>query len=67
MEMIRVRSSAIAAIGYDARTNTLFVIFTSGPKTYSYFGVPQSVYEGFINSNSHGEYFDLYIRDRYHG
>lgn len=65
MEMEPVRSEAIAAVGYDPQTMQMAIRFTSGDRTYTYFGVPQSVYDAFMSAPSMGHYFDSYIRDRY--
>lgn len=62
--MIPVRSSAIAAVGYDPNTRRMQIRFTSGG-TYTYCGVPQSVYDGLMSASSVGTYFDRVIRDRY--
>jgi hypothetical protein len=66
MNMISVRSSAIAAVGYDPNMRLLRIRFTSGADIYDFCGVPQQVYEGLISAHSMGSYYDRYIRDRYH-
>ncbi|QXX78985.1 KTSC domain-containing protein [Alcaligenes faecalis] len=63
--MIPVLSSAIAAVGYDPNTKRMQIRFTSGGITYTYCGVPQSVYDGLMSAPSKGTYFDRVIRDRY--
>ncbi len=62
--MPHVDSTAIAQINYDAMSHDLDVTFTTG-RIYSYFDVPRSVYTGFVNAPSHGEFFNRRIRDRY--
>lgn len=64
MEMIRVSSDAISAIGYDAETMRMRVRFTSG-STYSFCGVPAHVHESFMRSMSEGSYYNNHIRGRY--
>jgi hypothetical protein len=59
-----VASSAIQSIEFDELTNRLRITFTSG-KTYTYYAVPRSVYEGFLNAPSKGEFFNEYIKDQY--
>lgn len=59
-----VSSSNIDAIAYDASSSTLYVRFNSGT-TYSYSGVPQSVYNGLMTAASHGSYLANHIKDRY--
>ncbi|MBW9336225.1 KTSC domain-containing protein [Herbaspirillum sp. RU 5E] len=65
MNMQPVRSSAIAAVGYDPSKRELFIQFTSHPKIYTFVGVPITVYTDFMNSTSKGRYYDLFIKDRY--
>lgn len=64
MEMIRVNSSAIDAIGYDPNTQQMRIRFKHGG-TYSFCRVPQSIFDGFLSSSSKGTYYDRHIRDRY--
>jgi hypothetical protein len=64
MEMIRVNSSAIHAVGYDAESGRMTIRFTSG-KVYDFCGVPQHVYASLMSAASKGTYFNAYIKDRY--
>lgn len=64
MEMIRVSSDAISAIGYDAETMRMRVRFTSG-SAYSFCRVPAHVFESFMRSASKGSYYNNHIRGRY--
>jgi hypothetical protein len=59
-----VTSSAIQSIEFDDLTNLLQITFTSG-KTYTYYAVPRSVYERFLNAPSKGTFFNEYIKDQY--
>jgi len=61
MNMIPVKSSNIASIGYDENTNTLRVSFLNG-SLYDYHSVPESLYNGLMNAASHGGYLDAYIK-----
>lgn len=63
--MIPVHSSAISAVGYEPTTKQLRIRFTSGGPTYTFCGVPQSVYEGLMSAPSKGTYYTNHIRDRY--
>ncbi len=65
MEMIPVRSSAIAAVGYDPNTGRMKIRFTSQGTTYDFCGVPQHIYNGLMAAASKGTYYDRVIRDRY--
>lgn len=64
MEMVRVNSSAITAVGYDPATNRMKITFKQG-KAYDFCRVPLNVYQGLINAPSKGGYFDRVIKDRY--
>jgi hypothetical protein len=59
-----VSSSAIREIEFDELTHRLYITFTSG-KTYTYYGVPRSVYERFAHAASKGAFFNDFIKDRY--
>ncbi|WP_083856385.1 KTSC domain-containing protein [Reyranella massiliensis] len=62
--MIEVRSSTIAAVGWNSDTSTLRVAFKSRA-SYDYAKVPKGVYEAFLNAASKGRYFAQNIRDKY--
>lgn len=63
--MIRVISSNIAAVGYDAQSSVLFVRFHSGARVYSYRGVPASVYRAFLAAPSKGRFLAQFVKGRY--
>ena len=62
MEMFKVNSSIISAIGYDG-TN-IEVDLLDGTK-YKYFTVPQSVFVKLLNTQSKGTYWNKYIKPFY--
>lgn len=64
IEMRPVKSSNLAEVGYDASTETLKVKFKSG-LTYTYSGVPYTVYYAFSKAASLGSYFYYNIRTSY--
>lgn len=64
MDMIRVSSSAIIAIGYDPSTRRMKIQFVEG-HTYDFCGVPESVFSGLLRASSKGTYYNDHIRDRY--
>jgi hypothetical protein len=64
MRRIPVRSSVIAAIGYDTETAVLEVEFRSGD-VYRYFAVPPSVHKALLEAESPGAYFNKHISDHY--
>lgn len=64
MDMIRVSSDAISAIGYDPATGRMRIRFTSG-SSYDFCRVPPDVHERFMRSSSKGSFYNDYIRGRY--
>ena len=64
MTLQSVNSSNIAAVGYDASSQTLTIEFRSGG-TYEFYDVPEGVYVAFLKASSHGRYFQSEIRGRY--
>jgi len=64
MEMIRVISSAIRAVGYDQSTQRMRITFEQG-HSYDFCSVPLHVYEGLMSASSKGAYYNDHIRDQY--
>lgn len=64
MKLTTVESSMIHAVGYDAETQTLEVIFNSGG-IYHYEDVPLEEYEGLLDADSKGRYMRAHIIDVY--
>jgi len=64
MERQSVDSSMIAAIGYDAETQTVEVEFKRGA-IWQYEGVPAPVYQAMMESESIGKYFNAEIKGQY--
>lgn len=64
MDMIRVTSSAISAIGYDPASMRMKIQFVQG-HTYDFCHVPAHVFQGLLNAVSQGRYYNDHIRDRY--
>jgi len=62
--MQSVKSSNIAAVGYDAASHTLAVRFTSGA-TYHYEGVSPQTHAALLAAKSIGAYFARSIRRRH--
>lgn len=65
MEMIRVSSRAISAVGYDHGTQQMRIRFVQGD-TYAFCRVPQDVFDGLLSAGSKGTYYNRHIRDKYH-
>lgn len=64
MKLTSVESSMIHAVGYDAKTRTLEVVFNSG-RTYCYEDVPREVYKELMEADSKGSYLRDCIIDCY--
>jgi hypothetical protein len=64
MERTPVVSTDLRSVGYDPNSQTLEVEFNAG-SVYQYAGVPQSEYDGLMNADSKGRYFNANIRNRY--
>ena len=56
-----VESSNLASVGYDVNSSILEVEFNNGG-IYQYSNVPSRVYEGLMNADSHGSYFDKNVK-----
>jgi KTSC domain len=61
MSRTPVSSSNLASVGYDQTTQTLEVEFLHGG-VYQYSDVPSAVYDGLMTADSHGSYFDRYVK-----
>lgn len=64
MEMIRINSSAIAAVGYDPDAARMKITFVQG-HTYDFCRVPSHIFEGLLKARSKGTFYNDHIRDRY--
>lgn len=61
MERKKVNSTSLAAVGYDPEQKILEIEFHD-QRIYHYFGVSEELYTGLMAAESHGKYFDLYIK-----
>ncbi len=66
VEMKPVKSSNIAAIGYDAPSKTMHVQFSSGA-SYAYDGVEPDIHAAFAGADSVGSHFAKHIRPKFTG
>lgn len=64
MRRLPVRSSVLAAVGYDPATAELEIEFASGD-VYRYYAVPARVHRELVEAESPGAYFNRAINDRY--
>ena len=63
-EMQPVSSSNIAAVGYDADSQTVYVQFLNG-STYAYKGVPAHEFENLRTAASVGSYLNRNFKNVY--
>lgn len=63
-EMTPSPSTTVASHGYDPAKQQMFMTFKNG-NTYRYSGVPQEVYDQYLNSESHGSFHANNIKGRY--
>jgi hypothetical protein len=64
MQRTPVDSSMMASVGYDAVSHTLEIEFQSG-RVYQYSDVPRRIHHDLMQADSHGCYFNEWIRDEY--
>jgi hypothetical protein len=63
MNMIAIKSSAVAEIGYE--NGVLAVRFHKNPKTYHLPNVPYSLFAAFLNAPSLGEFWNQHLRGKF--
>lgn len=61
---ITVESDYLRSVGYDSDNQVLEIEFQRGD-TYQYRNVPVEVYTELMSANSHGKYFNGYIKNTY--
>ena len=61
---VKVVSSNIARVGYEAVSKVLFVKFTNG-SVYQYVNVPTEKFYEFLNAESKGKFLNESIRDEF--
>jgi len=64
MKFIPVKSRMILGVRYNKDTREMDVVFRTGEK-YRYKRVPQSVFEGLMSAESHGQYMHKRVLKRY--
>lgn len=60
-------SSNIDIVGYDAKSETLYVEFHSSGTVYSYAGVKESTFDMLVNADSVGSFYARHIKGTYDG
>lgn len=66
MKRTKVKSTHVAAVGYDPDTRRLHVEFHNG-QTYEYRGVDSHFHDALMKGDSVGENFHTYIRPNFKG
>jgi hypothetical protein len=66
MHLFTVDSTSLDRVGYDPASKALMVVFRDR-SSYTYFGVPQAVFEKLRQAPSKGAYFNQAIRRAYSG
>ena len=61
---VAVQSSLLARVAYDSRRSILQVAFRNGV-AHQYTGVPAEIYQGLLQADSKGAYFNRCIRGLY--
>lgn len=64
MQRQPVSSSNLASIGYDAGQQVLEIEFLNG-SVYSYFGVPEGLFDQLMAAGSRGSFFSQNIRNQF--
>jgi KTSC domain len=62
--MPHVQSSMMTFVNYDDEASELDITFTSG-KIYRYREVPAEIYDGLLDAESKGEFFNDNIKDAF--
>ncbi len=64
MERQAISSTSIRSVGYDPDQKMLEIEFQSG-EVYDFHDVPQEVYRDLMQAESHGQFFQQNIREKY--
>ena len=64
MQLTSVKSTTLAAVGYEEAQQLLVLEFRNGD-IYHYFDVPAAVQQALMKAPSKGTYFNAFIRDHY--
>lgn len=64
MELQKVKSTNIAAVGYDKESRMLRILFHTGT-AYDYQQVPATLYNQLIAASSKGEFFQEHVKEQF--
>ncbi len=60
MNLVSVKSSNLAAVGYGRESSTLRILFLEGAM-YDYYNVPASLYDQLMEASSKGSFFQEHL------
>lgn len=63
-ETFNPKSSNLAEVSYDSESQTMTITFQDG-RSYEYYQVPVTVFQGIQHAPSAGSYFYRQVRGRY--
>lgn len=66
MEMTKVNSSHMRAVGYDPATRKMHIEFRNG-QTYEYRGVPKEFHQTMMGAKSIGSFFHQNVQPHFTG
>ena len=64
IDLFSVRSSVIAAAGYDPQKHILLVLYNTG-RTYEYHSVPPNIFWGLMSSESKGKFLNEQVLGKF--
>ena len=64
MNLVKVKSSSVYAVGYDRETMTMDVVFYR-TGIHRFADIPGKVYKEFMSSDSPGSHYALFLERRY--
>jgi len=64
VDLVKVKSTNISAVGYDRQAGILRVLFLEG-SMYDYMGVPAGLHNQLMTTDSKGQFFKDHIREQY--
>lgn len=65
MQLKKINSRSLSAIGYDPASLLLEVKFKISGRIYAYLEVQKDIYNKFISSRSKGQFFNKFIKSNY--
>ncbi len=63
MTWLPLESAMLASVAYNATQLTLYLRFRNSGDVYRYFDLPVTLYQAFLDAESHGAFFLANIRN----